>query len=1058
MTGLKDWLAGLRLEQYYDVLHANAVDFDVLPDLTEADLKELEVPLGDRKRLLQGIADLDAAERERADSSGQNAEAAALPSALPASTELQEPYDDEVRQLTLMFVDLVGSTNMANELNLEQYRETLQIYQNCCLDVIRKNFGYVAQFQGDGIVAYFGYPMAEENDAERAVLAGFDITQRIRDAKAGDGRQLEVRVGIATGDVLISELLRYGDTGGHFALGDIPNLAARLQTVVEPGRVAISDITHRLLGGNFDCDFEGKLDLKGFAEPVEVWSVRAARPTELRFEARQRGPRSPFVGRQEECALLKSKWQDVLLGEGQAVFICGEAGIGKSRLAEVLSEQALLWDAVRLSFQCSPYHQDSAFYPVIAHLTQAIDLQDSDGSDTKMSKILAYLGSWADAEPQIVDVYANLLSITFEKAFEEATPEELKERTFATLLRQIERISAETPVFVLFEDLHWVDPSTEELLDVLVDRLEGLRVMLLGTHRPDYLARWTGHARVTTLSLARLDHRQSGALVQNLLAEQGISAELAEKIVARAEGVPLFVEEMARMVIERDKLVASGIEPLGELELPPTLKDLLRAKIDNLPNARDMVSLCAALGRNFTTELVSAVYGSPGDMTQKLLDQLVNSQILIPRGAGRYKGYSFRHALIQEAAYEAMLPRRARLLHRKIAETYVAKFSSVVEQSPEVIAQHYWRAAMPVEARDRWRDAAGIAMRRYASQEAISHLMSAIEANALMEGDPESERKEIELREMLGVALETRSWGSPDILSNLDRLHELQIKIGGPDDLFPVLHGLCGTHLIAGNPDIAQDYCRQMDQLIAADGDPVLATLSAHNNGMAAFFLGKFDDAIKQFDLALACRAQTERSAISRYYAADPATVDTVMRCWARVLTQGPLEEGGPEEGGPEGIESELDAATAVAQAGPDDFSRCYGLSIIACIHLTLGEADRTLTYAQTAQSISRKIKFHYWDAWSSIILGWAQAQTGTPSDGIATLTAGLDAYIATGSAQIITFAKTLLAEAYLAADQPNRSLALIEEVRAERGISAIYFHERLTERVEAELRGTAEK
>ncbi len=456
--------------------------------------------------------------------------------------------------------------------------ETPQTYQDCCLDEIRKQFGFVAQFLGDGIVAYFGYPIAEENDAERAVLAGLAIVSTIRTVVPPTGRKLGVRIGVATGDVLIGDIVGDASAGIHFALGDIPNLAARIQGAAERGSVAVSNSTHRLLGRNFDCQSAGEQRFKGFSESEEVWVVRGVRRSESRFKARQHGALSPLIGREEEYRLIRNRWADAVRGIGQTVLISGEAGIGKSRLAEALIERTRGTSSIDLIFQCTPYHQASTFYPVISHLTSAMGLTDADDVDTKLEKIRSFLGHRRGVDQAIIAAFQRLLTIDTPEQSDDLSSHEMKEQIVETLLGHMEKLSSDGPVRILFEDLHWIDPSTEELLDRLIERLENARIMLICTYRPDYKARWAGQARVTTLSLSRLDGRYSSKLVQHLLGEQQVSSELMEMISTRAEGVPLFVEEMARTVIERRRRVARGGDPGNELELPSRSRTCCRPR------------------------------------------------------------------------------------------------------------------------------------------------------------------------------------------------------------------------------------------------------------------------------------------------------------------------------------------------------------------------------------------------------------------------------------------------------------------------------------------------
>lgn len=1039
MRELRPWLRSLDLEKYAGLFEEHSVDLDIIEHLTDMELKELGIPIGDRKRLRLGIDWLVRNGQVTQSGGFSEAQTAFSPSDGPAREKTVQ-----LRQLTLVFADLVGSTQLSNELDLEQYHDALRAFQKCCLAAIRKHFGYFAQFAGDGVVAYFGYPIAEEDDAERGVLAALEIQRTVGSAWLHSERQLEARVGVATGEVLIDDLARGESSADHIALGEVPNLAARLQTLAKPGQVAISDQTHLRLGSNFSCQYIGSHRLKGFPEPLMVWIVHSARTIELRFEKRQHDQVNPLIGREDELRLLQGRWANACEGNGHAVFLSGEAGLGKSHLADALYESQSESTAISLVFQCSPYHKGSAFFPVQTHLRAAIGMTEEEDPALNDDKISAYVQQFEDPEliPRTSAILTNLLSADTSGLIAAMPPEEVKEQTLETLLRLFTRRSREQPVLMLFEDLHWVDPSTEQLLDRLIGKLDGLQMLLLGTFRPDYAARWGGQSRVTTLSLAGLGSQHCEKLVEQLTQDFQISRELVQKIVERADGVPLFVEELVRMVERRQRMSRTQGISDQDLDLPFNLKDLLRAQIDHLPSTRDIVFVCAALGGSISVDVVAAICDTELEATERHLDILVRSQILTSLGTGGDQWFDFRHALIRDAAYEAMLPRRARILHQKIAETLVSRFPNLADRSPEVVAWHFWKAAAFEPARDKWREAAKIALRSYSAQEAIGHLEASLEANAAAGLAEAGERAEIELREMLNVALEIRFWGSPDIVMNLDRLYELQLKIGTPGDAFLVLHGLCGRHLIGGRPDLAQDYCRQMNELVEGGAEPAIMTLSEHNNGITALFLGDFDDAVMHFDRALGYRQQAEIEQINRYYAADPATIDKVMQCWAKALKDPDVRK----------IESELEDTIAVIVAEPSDFSRCYSLSILAAIFQALDDAPHALHYATEAQTISRKIKFEYWQAWSGIIIGWAEARSGNGIRGIETLKTGLKDYIKTGSAQIITYANTLLADAYLAAGQPEAAAEVIAQVSAQLETSPVRFHDRLAQLVAARV------
>ena len=1036
MADFEQWLRSIGLEKYSDILRSNSVDFEILAELGEDDLSELGFNLGDRKRMLRAIRALQATAPEPAPSG---------PGEPEGSTLAMDGGTAEMRQLTLMFVDLVGSTQLANELDLETYRDVLHQYQDACLKVIRERHGHDAQFQGDGIVAYYGYPSAEEDDAERAVLSGLEICQAIAELPAVVGRPLEVRIGIATGDVVVDSIEGHASV----ALGETPNLAARIQSVSEPGTVAISDRTRQLLGANFECEWLGRPELKGFREGIDIWAVRGAGGTELRFQARQRGKVMPIIDREDELRLLESRWQAARKGNCQVVMLSGEAGIGKSRLARALIENVAGDDSVLLNFQCLPNHDASAFHPVIAFINHVANIARSDSAERKIEKLGELLSAWAYDAERLLPLFARLLSIPPPSDADqpEITPENMKAQLQNALIGIIGRLADRKPVLLLFEDLHWIDPSSEDLLDLMIERLAGARVLILCTHRPDYRPRWTGLARVTSLSISRLDARYSREFLRNMLPEGTTPEEIEAQIIEKTDGVPLFLEEMARMVGQRyaDDPAARTREDL--LSLPSTLKDLLRSKIDNLAAPRDFVSLCAAIGRTILPSMVLAVTAMPGNRVQGLFEKLTEAQILVPRRDGQETTYFFRHALIQDAAYELMLPSRARALHRSIAEAIRSSFPDLAAEHPDQLARHFSRADMPAEALEAWRNAADLAMGRFATEETIYNLREALKQNGKLEDVAERNENEIGLRKTLNVALNTHAFGSEEVRANFLRLNEL-LRGSGADDRnsFLALVVQYGTQLMLGETQSALELCAGMREIAEASADPLMLAVTAHSSGMANFMAGDFDAAVEHFDRALVLRDAVAPEEIFEIYAADVRIVDIAMRCWAIVFksedraTQRPL----------------LAAGLAAAEAEPHDFSRCYALSVLAAAHQVVGDIEAVRRLSAAALEISRQRKFLYWEGWSAILHGWALARGGDPSAGIAEIDAGIETYLATDSVQMILYARTLLADAFLAAGDVDRGLATIEEVRTDPLTGSLRYQTSMTDRVEADLRCAA--
>lgn len=1053
MPDLRNWLGSFNLGRYYETFIENSIDSDVLPDLTESDLEKLQIPLGDRKRLMRAIQAL--LEETRGE------DQSASMSSATAQTDNSDETDPNLaflgrgrrlRHLTMMFVDLVDSTALSDNLDLEDYWKVITRYQLLCTNVIRDFHGFVAKYLGDGVLAYFGYPRAAENDAERAVAAGLEIARTVGSMENEQGVKLEARVGVATGKVVIGDL-----TEGHLeikdtALGDTPNLAARLQTIAEPGTVLISESTRILLGNNFECIDVGNLSLKGFSEPVSVWQVRKIHSTAFRFQSQKKGPMTPFTGRDEELALLLRRWRSVTGGEGRVTLISGEAGIGKSRLVQSLCDHIKSEPHILLRYQCSPFHTRSALYPVITQLAYAAKIRHGDTNQDKLDKLESLLGQAVDNIHSVAPLFSRLVSIPNEGRYRplDDPAETIKEATKLAILDQIFGLAEIKPIIVVVEDTHWIDPSTEELLESLIDRIGSRRILLLCTYRPEYEAVWTGQAGVTTMNLSRLDRRQSLEMIQQLCGKQNLSPEMGESITAKTEGVPLFIEELTKAVLEADReKTGQDDEAVGKgatsLTLPSTLNELLMAKLDSLADIDEVVPICAAIGRTFTFRLLATVSGLPDERLRAILDKLIRAQVLLQRGQWPDATYSFRHALIQDAAYSTMLKSQVKSLHGSIADTLVTQIPEYATRSAEVVAYHYSRAAMPKQARDFWASAGNLAIERSAYIEAIAHIEAALQENAKLDDKHDRVTTEIALRERLIVPLEARFWGSDDIALNFSRLHELQSEYGDDKDLFAVLDGLYGTHIIRGKADLALQYASKMVEIAKTQDAAAFSLMSQHAMGMCHFAMGNFDEAIRHFTLAIRLRPRASQELVRHYYLADVEIIDQCMQSWAYVLS-----------GNTALAKRAIERARTITEATDHEFSRAYGFSILASVHQGTGDATACLEFASRALELSQRHNFRYWEAWAQIMQGWATAASGDYNRGIEELMAGLDGYIKTGSRQIVVYAKTLLADAYLRAGRTLNGLSLIEEIESAEADSPVRFHRPIFDRVARELRGAS--
>jgi class 3 adenylate cyclase len=622
MVDVAHWLAERGLGHHAEAFAKHGIAADILHELTDADLKELGLNLGDRKRLLKAIAALAAGPtQDRITPAASIATAAA-------------PREAERRQLTVMFVDLVGSTAMASRIDPEDMGRVIRAYQGCCAEMIERWRGHVAKYMGDGVLAYFGWPQAHEDDAERAVRAGLDLTDAIELLAAPSGEALAARVGIATGLVMVGELIGEGTAQEQAVVGETPNLAARWQALAEPCGVVISQATRRLVGGLFELADLGPRRLKGFGEPLAAWRVEGEGRAEGRFEALHGGRLTPLVGREHELGLLLDRWELAKGSEGQVVLLAGEPGIGKSRLTQALLERIATEPHVRLRYYCSPYHTNSALHPVIEQLERAAGFVADDCAEVRLDKLEAVLRSSSAQVVEVAPLLAALLSIRADGRYPSLnlTPQAQKAKTFQVLLAQLKGLAAGQPVLMVFEDAHWIDPTSAELLGQVIDRVTRLPVLLVITFRPEFTLPWTGYTHVASLKLSRLGQRQGAAIIERL-AGKALPAEILDQIVARTDGVPLFVEELTKTVLESGLLTDAGDRyelagPLPTLAIPATLHDSPMARLDRLAPVKEVAQTAAVIGREFGHDLLAEVSPLPEDQLTSALDQLAQSELV----------------------------------------------------------------------------------------------------------------------------------------------------------------------------------------------------------------------------------------------------------------------------------------------------------------------------------------------------------------------------------------------------------------------------------------------
>jgi class 3 adenylate cyclase/tetratricopeptide (TPR) repeat protein len=847
-VSIGNWLHQLGLGKYADAFVENDVDVRALPHLTEADLRELGVSLGHRRIMLAAIAELAIAEAQ------------------PGPPVAESSKEAEYRLLSVLFCDLVGSTGLSQRLNPEDMRDLMRRYQDAVRGAVARYGGHLARYLGDGVLAYFGWPLAYEDHAERAVRAGMDALAAVSAIRLPDQSAVSARVGIATGQVVVGDLIGASGREEGAVAGETPNLAARIQAAAEPGELLVAAETRKLVRGAFELEDRGKQWLKGFEQAVPLCRILDERRVESRFEATRGGTLSAFVGRVHELGMLRERWAIARTGQGQAVFVTGEAGIGKSRLVEALVEQVAQAPHELIRLQCSPYHATSALHPIIERWHRAAGFVAEDTVAERIEKLERLLGDLYDDVAAVAPIYAELLSVDTGGRYPklELAPQDLKERTLATLVDRLALLGQRSPVLIVVEDAHWIDPTTDEVLRRATAGIPNLPVMMVLTHRPDWRADWaTDFSHVASLSIGRLDRNHIAELVGSILGVVPDST-LVDDIMARTDGIPLFVEELTRGVLER-----GGAGEADIATIPTTLQGSLMARLDRLPSAARNVALIASvIGREFGDGLLNKATRLDDAVLADALEHLGRAQLVVPSGVLR-AAHVFRHALIQDVAYRALLSRTRRQHHRRIGEILLADHQEVTESQPELIARHFSEAGLAEQALPLWTRAAERALKKSANYEAVNHCDRLV-ATASKLQDPEAKERETLTAELLlGRALEAAGRLSEALvhlrgaaemarqrgdvaafveaalgfdnnlfLSNepvhegIALLEEAQTQLGDGDERArcQVMSRLARANLLAGNATRATKYNRQALEL-ARRIDDRMAVLDSLING-----------------------------------------------------------------------------------------------------------------------------------------------------------------------------------------------------------------------------------
>jgi len=923
---IAEWLQGLGLGKYAPAFAENAINWDVLPELTADDLKEIGVTaVGDRRRLLAGIATFRS-------------------SAVPAGPALPPDVSGaaERRQLSVMFCDLVGSTPLAARYDPEDLREIVGAYHRCVADTVGRFAGFVVKYMGDGVLVYFGYPEAHEDDAERAVRAGLAVTDAV--GRLATPEPLNVRLGVASGLVVVGDLIGAGSAQERGVVGETPNLAARLQGLAQPGVLIIGESTRRQIGALFEIEDLGPQNLAGFSELQRAWHVIGESTVVSRFEA-LRSEATPLVGRGEELELLSRRWRQAKSGEGRVVLLFGEPGIGKSRLAAALSQRIESEQHTRLRYFCSPHHQGSALYPFITQLERAGEFAREDTSEEKLGKLGKLLAPGARGGDE-TELLAELLSLPSTAADLNLSPQRKREMLFDALLHQLAALARSRPILMIFEDAHWVDPTSRELLDLTIDRVARIPVLLVITFRPEFQHAWGGEPHVTPLNLNRLAGAEGAKLVEELSGDVGLSREVVDEIVERADGVPLFVEELTKAVLESaDGDVMSAASPSPAASIPATLHASLIARLDRLgPLAREVGQIGAVIGREFGYELIDAVTEKPAAELRGGLDRLAEAGLLFCRGVAPHSSYLFKHALVQDAAYGTLLRARRQELHARTAAVLERDFSDLIERQPELLAHHLTAAGDTARAVEQWLKAGRHAAARTTHLEAIGHFDRGLAVLASLPQGPARDMREIELQLARGLAYFTaKGLVAAEAAGAYARARELAETRGEARQLFTAIYGLWQSASGSGTAVECTRLSNRLQQLAVAAGDDDLR-LQAHHSAWATYLFAGVPAAASEH--AEAGRQlydpELHRSHRQLYGGHDPGA------CARHIGALADWQLGYPEKG-----LALADEAVALAGRIAHPFSLVDASLYHTMLRLERGEPELALPHLEAAEALA---------------------------------------------------------------------------------------------------------
>jgi class 3 adenylate cyclase/predicted ATPase len=950
----------------------------------------------------------------------------------PPSQPAPPPREAERRQLTVLFCDLVGSTALSARLDPEDLREIVRAYQSACAEVVQCFDGHIAQLLGDGLLVYFGYPQAHEDDAHRAVQTGLGILAMLGDLNQGlqhaKGIQLALRVGIHTGLVVVGEMGGLGRQE-QLALGETPNVAARIQGLAQPNTAAISEATYRLVQGYFDCEALGEQTLRGMAEPLNVYRVLTASGAQNRLDIVSTRGLTPLVGREQEVGLLLERWNQVKAGQGQVVLLTGDAGIGKSRLVQMLKEHVTHEPHTRWECRSSEYYQNTTLFPLTDLLQRLLRFQSEDTPDEKCGKLEQMLRQYRLPLEESVLLFGPLLALPVpDHAYPplHLSPQRQRQKTLEAIVAILLELAERQPVLFIVEDLHWIDPSTLELLGLLIDQTPTASLLVLLTCRPHFQPAWHHRSYLTEITVNRLSHTQVEQIVTGVTDGKTLPAEVLQQIIAKTDGVPLYIEELTKSLLESGQLNAVDghyelTGPLSTFAIPATLHDSLMARLDRLVTAKAVAQYAAVIGRQFSYELLQAVSQLDQAMLQYELGRLVEAEIVYHRGVPPQATYTFKHALIQDAAYASLLKSTRQHYHQRIAQVLAVQFPETAEAQPEILAHHYTEAGLAEQAVPSWHRAGQNAIQRSAHVEAIAHLRQGLELLTMLPETPERTQREVDMYIALGASLiATKGQAASEVQQTYTRARHLCQHLTEPHQLFSILRGLWVYYSARAEYRMGRELGEQLLTLAQQAQEPAMLVAAHRALGTTLFLLGAVASAHTHFTQGIALYDPQQHVASASLYEEDSGVVCHSFASWALWYL------GYPDQGLAQSHE-----AVTLAQYVAHPYSLSFALSRAGWFHQFRREGQTAQERADATIVLATEQEFPLWMAFGVLMRGWVQAYQGQAQAGIAQLHQGLDAFRATGAVVFQPYFLALLAEAQEMIGQPEAGLTVLTEALA---------------------------